>query len=175
MKKIDSLLKKVELFEKLAIYGDRTSLLNSLAQEMSEVDPNSPSQEKNYSGTYDPAQNPVPNTVVPEMTFYAPKTNQPKAPSSAAVQNALTVMQKYMNEKDYASKPEYQAGVDKVWKQVARAFGITDTGLGYQIKQLQDQMVSDPYASNEQKDFDQKKMQLLRFREQDMKKRMGVV
>ena len=32
MKKIDALLKKVELFEKLAVHGDRKSLLASIAQ-----------------------------------------------------------------------------------------------------------------------------------------------
>src|SRR5271168_772555 len=33
MKKIDSLLKKVELFERLAFYGDRKSFLEALAQQ----------------------------------------------------------------------------------------------------------------------------------------------
>ena len=32
MKKIDALLQKIEVFEKLAVYGDRTSFLKSLAQ-----------------------------------------------------------------------------------------------------------------------------------------------
>jgi hypothetical protein len=34
MKKIDELLKKAELFEKLAIYGDRKSFLRAIAEEV---------------------------------------------------------------------------------------------------------------------------------------------
>ena len=40
MKKIDSLLKKAEVFEKMALYGDRASFLKSLSQDFS--DPNAP-------------------------------------------------------------------------------------------------------------------------------------
>jgi hypothetical protein len=35
MKKIDSLLKRAELFEKLAVYGDRKSFLKALSQDAS--------------------------------------------------------------------------------------------------------------------------------------------
>ncbi len=34
MKQIDALLNKVEIFERLAVYGDRKSFLKTLAQEI---------------------------------------------------------------------------------------------------------------------------------------------
>jgi hypothetical protein len=41
MKKIDTLLKKVEVFERLAVYGDRKSFLQALAQDVQTFPPTS--------------------------------------------------------------------------------------------------------------------------------------
>jgi len=38
MKKLDELFKKVELFEKLALYGDRSSFLEALANSNPDMD-----------------------------------------------------------------------------------------------------------------------------------------
>lgn len=66
MKKIDALLKKVEQFERLAVYGDRKTFLQRLAQEAS-YDSFKGSTMVGDSGTPDaPAQNPqqVKETVI---------------------------------------------------------------------------------------------------------------
>lgn len=53
MKKIDGLLKKVELFEKLAIHGDRESLLTVIAQEWTGGDPFTKEVYDPKAGSYD--------------------------------------------------------------------------------------------------------------------------
>lgn len=45
MKQIDALLNKVEIFEKLAVYGDRKSFLKTLAQEINTPDINDSADE----------------------------------------------------------------------------------------------------------------------------------
>ena len=53
MKKIDALLKKVELFERLAVYGDRKSFLQALAQNLPDiVVPNDPSAPPGQGGVH---------------------------------------------------------------------------------------------------------------------------
>lgn len=183
MKKIESLLKKVELFEKLAVYGNRKTFLNSLAQEMSEVDPNDPSKEKSYSGTYDASKNPVPNTVVPEMTFYAPKQNRPvpNTQNPKAIENVTNVMKQYMSDPNYSSKPEVVSKIDKLWSSF---YGMPSSGalgslttVNQEIKELSDYLSNrSPYDNEGQAkaDLAQKKLNLFRLRQQDIKNRMGV-
>lgn len=51
MKKIDALLKRVELFERLAVYGDRKSFLQALSQSLPPlVVPNDPSHKPGEPG-----------------------------------------------------------------------------------------------------------------------------
>lgn len=75
MKKLDALVKRVEQFERLAVYGDRKSFLKRLAQDMS-VEPNQsvmPPAEPNASIDPNP---PTPSGVMnmPEnhITGYRP-------------------------------------------------------------------------------------------------------
>lgn len=46
MKQADALLQRVELFEKLALYGDRKNFLEAIAQEVSPQDINNTKEHK---------------------------------------------------------------------------------------------------------------------------------
>jgi len=92
MKKIDSLLKRVELFERLAVYGDRKSFLQALAQE---VQPFPAASNSGVNAPYVPGTEPpvnnsnsvttLPTTTImgdaaqqiPEMKYTAPLTFNP--------------------------------------------------------------------------------------------------
>lgn len=67
MKKIDELVKKVEVFERLAVYGDRSTFLKSLAQEFG------PSLEGGFSAKpNEPNASVDPNAAAPSGTVNLP-------------------------------------------------------------------------------------------------------
>lgn len=70
MKKIDELLKRVEHFEKLAVYGDRSTFLKSLAQDNASYQP--------FIGS--DAQGDHPGAAGPDYLAPAPKSQLPKIP-----------------------------------------------------------------------------------------------
>jgi hypothetical protein len=72
MKKIDSLLQKAALFEKLAVYGDRGSFLRAIAQE-SPV----PLLDKNPGGW---AKIPTPGIPAPEPAAFGPSMDGGSSP-----------------------------------------------------------------------------------------------
>jgi len=80
MKKIDELVKRVEYFERLAVYGDRSTFLKRLAQEFTppRADSNVPWEGGSSQG---PAANPV--QTVKETVISVPKQISP------SVQRAL--------------------------------------------------------------------------------------
>src|SRR5271165_1903040 len=79
MKKIDSLLKKVELFERLAFYGDRRSFLEALSQQMDYIDP-----ATGRKLTFDPSKVPVPAPSTPSKLDQIPPP-RPESPEAAPV------------------------------------------------------------------------------------------
>lgn len=83
MSKINSLLKKTELFEKLALYGDRKSFLESIAQQSSEA-PVGPSLEGGHSGELDsdPKMTPNPDAKFGPPSSLAPAPQVPTIPTS---------------------------------------------------------------------------------------------
>jgi hypothetical protein len=87
MKKIDALLKKVEVFEKLAVYGDRKSFLKTLAQGV-----NAPYMP----GTAPPVNNP-PQAAGPDSTTVTLPTDHIKGkppvnnPPQAAGPDSTTI------------------------------------------------------------------------------------
>jgi len=63
MSKFDALFKKIEVFEKLAVYGDRSSFLKSIAQDSTPKYPTSTDEANPGVQPYLPTQ------TVPEMTI----------------------------------------------------------------------------------------------------------
>jgi peptidoglycan hydrolase-like protein with peptidoglycan-binding domain len=90
MSKINSLLKKTELFEKLALYGDRKSFLESFAQQSVDA-PIGPSLDGGYSGELDSAPKMTPN---PDAKFGPPSSLAP-APQVATIPASV---QKKLND-----------------------------------------------------------------------------
>ena len=81
MKKIDALLKKVEVFEKLAVYGDRKSFLKTLAQDIQSFPAGS---AQGVNAPYMPGTAPSVNNL-PEA---APVSNSVTAPVAPAAKPA---------------------------------------------------------------------------------------
>lgn len=83
MKKIDALLKRVELFERLAVYGDRKSFLQALSQGLPNlVVPNDPNAPPGQGGVHrvdpnSPAPSPQPNPPAPLPRIVAPNAGPP--------------------------------------------------------------------------------------------------
>lgn len=87
MKKIDALLKKVEVFEKLAVYGDRKSFLKTLAQELPRVVvPNAgpPGSGGHWSDPNSLAPDVAPSPDRDDSILMQKHLNAPAAPEKAA-------------------------------------------------------------------------------------------
>lgn len=83
MSKINSLLKKTELFERLALYGDRRSFLESLAQEAT------PSLDGGHSGNL---------ATDPNMTLNPNAKFGPPSPPAAAKPSIPREVQQKLND-----------------------------------------------------------------------------
>lgn len=82
MKKIDALLKRVEYFERLAVYGDRSTFLKRLAQ----AEPNS----SQLIGPPDPLKSEDPNAPAPDGVMNMPEDHiTGLRPIDPKVQNML--------------------------------------------------------------------------------------
>jgi hypothetical protein len=106
MKKIDALLKKVELFERLAVYGDRKSFLQALAQQptnWSDVARREGDLPEDHSI---PAPKPIPEVNVEDLKSSIPtvpveslSVAKPAAPAGPNVSPAaLYTIQNFINK-----------------------------------------------------------------------------
>jgi hypothetical protein len=106
MKKIDALLKKVELFERLAVYGDRKSFLQALAQQptnWSDVARQEGDLKEDHSI---PPPRPIPEVNVEDLKSSIPTVPveslpvaKPAAPAGPSITPAaLMDVQKYLNQ-----------------------------------------------------------------------------
>lgn len=101
MKKYDSLLKKVEFFEKLALYGDRSAFLRAFAQQSA-----SPGQSLAPASPAGPVSSQGPQTqTLKETTIYSP--------ISKAVQHALNELVGTKLELDGELGPQTRAALNK--------------------------------------------------------------
>jgi len=99
MKKIDALLKKVEVFEKLAVYGDRKAFLQTLAQEVQTFPADS---GQGINAPYVPGTEPSVSTQAPEVaaptdnTMYMPQ-DQIKGHRPAQYDPRVHAVQNFIN------------------------------------------------------------------------------
>jgi len=110
MKNLNALLKKVELFERLAVYGDRRSFLEALAQQTDWTD------EMHREGDL-PEDHSIP--APPAPLSYQPTLNLPEqtimgnppSRSPSIDQQSILNVQKYLNQK----LPYSEIKEDGIW------------------------------------------------------------
>jgi hypothetical protein len=133
MKNHDKLIKKVELFERLATYGDRRSFLRALAQKAGGIDPEDTSEVP-----FDQMPVPPPPAVAPTPVAVAPVAKP--VPAGPSIDPAsLKNVQNYVNQAMLDKWPP--VAVDGKWgPETARAlmqWGKTQ-GLNVGVQQLLD-------------------------------------
>jgi hypothetical protein len=188
---VNKLLKKVELFEKLATFGNRQAFLEAIAQQA--LDPEtSYEQFKAEKGAVGPLSEEVENELRAEFEALVDKTKPTYVPSakpvvekpnfaakSKAVDNVLAVMNKYMTEVDYVKNKDLQAGVDKAWQSLPIdkpvATGNMWTDLQNVAQEIKKYTEHDAGSMNpEQKVFDKKYLDLLALRKKDLMSRLNL-
>jgi hypothetical protein len=106
MKKIDALLKKVELFERIAVYGDRKSFLEALAQNFESFPPPS---GQGINAPYVPGTAPVPPppppaSTKPEAPVATPESAPAQAPAKPAPAGLSINPQELLSVQSYLNK-----------------------------------------------------------------------
>jgi hypothetical protein len=94
MKKFDTLFKKVELFERLAVYGDRKSFLQALAQDATSWE----DEARREGDVPEDHRIPPPSPETPASPVAAPTAPVAPAGGPSVSPSELTGIQNYLNK-----------------------------------------------------------------------------